>query len=403
MGVYIYEKKKFLFDSLLNIIATSIPVLTLQLVILPIVGANLGSDQYGLVITLISLVTLMSFPFGNVLNNIRLLLDKEYKERNIIGDFNILLIGSIIISSIFVIVGTIYYNGSFSIKNITFMVTISFLTLLRDYLLVSFRIELNYKAILINNVVLVIGYLTGTLVFYLSGYWQLIYIVGLAFSLLYILNNTSLLKEKFTITKNFKVTFNKSLILFCSSFLKTILTYADKLLLFPLLGPTAVSIYYSATIIGKIISMIITPVNGVVLSYLTQVSNFERKRFIHIILITSILGVIGYFLSIVISYPLLNLLYPNWASESLKLIYITSASVILEVVSSVINPFILRYNKINWQLYLSGTNVIVYIICTVVLFKTYGLIGFCIGVLVANAIKLILMINIFNINNKKMV
>lgn len=392
------NKRKFILDSFLNIIATSIPVLILQLITLPIVGAVLGGDQYGLVVTLISLFTLLSLPFGNVLNNIRLLLDSQYEQNLIIGDFNVLLAGSILISSSMVILGTVYYEGTVSLLSILSMVTIACTSVLREYLLVGFRINLNYKAILINNIILGLGYIIGTLIFYFTGYWQLVFVMGSGLSLLYIMRNTNLLKEAFTITKLYKITFYKSLILFCSVFLKTILAYADKLLLFPLLGPTAVSIYYSATILGKIISMMITPVNSVILSYLTRMEKLAFKKFVYIMCAISIVGVISYFTTILISQKFLYILYPDWAKESMELIYITTASAILAVMSSVIHPFILRFNNINWQLVISGTNVVVYILSTFVFYSLYGLIGFCIGVLVAHIFIFVLMVVIFIYN-----
>ncbi|WP_257348291.1 lipopolysaccharide biosynthesis protein [Pseudalkalibacillus decolorationis] len=394
-------KKKFIFDSILNIIATAIPLLIIQLVALPFVGTRLGDTQYGLIVTLISLFTLLSLPFGNVLNNIRLLLDNEYEQKKITGDFNVLLAASIIISAFIVMVGTIYYEGTFSIISVILIITISCLNLIREYLLVSFRIELNYKAILVNNIILGIGYMTGTLVFYLTGYWQSIFILGSGLSLFYIIRNSNLLKESFTTTKLFKNTLYKNLILFCSIFLKTILSYADKLLLFPLLGPTVVSVYYTATIIGKIISMMITPINSVILSYLTRMEKIGFKNFLYVIIITSVVGVMGYFITILISHPLLYFLYPSWAAESMELIYITTASAILGVMSSVIHPFILRFNNINWQLFISGTNVVIYIICAFVFFNLYGLIGFCVGILIANGFKLVIMISIFIYNYRQ--
>lgn len=395
------HKKKFVLDSLLNIIATAIPLLILQLVTLPIVGAVLGGDQYGLVITLISLFTLLTLPFGNVLNNIRLLSDNEYKQKKVTGDFNVLLAGSVLISSFMVILGTVYYEDTISLASIILMVTIACFNLIREYLLVSFRLKLNYKGILINNIILGIGYLTGTLVFYLTGYWQLIFIFGSGLSLFYIIRNSNLLNETFKLTNLFKKTTYKSFVLFLSSFLKTIITYTDKLLLFPLLGPAAVSIYYTATIIGKIISMMITPINGVMLSYLTSMEKMKFKNFMYIMVTIGFVGVIGYFATILISHPLLYFLYPNWAAESMELIYITTASAIIGVMSSVIQPVILRFNNINWQLLISGTNVVVYIISVFTFYNLYGLIGFCIGILVANVFKLVLMISIFIFNNRQ--
>jgi len=389
------SKKKFAGDAMLNIIAYALPIVILQLVALPVVGSRLGEDQYGLVITLISLFTLLSLPFGNVLNNIRLLENKQYELKKLSGDFNVILVGCTVISSFLTLVGSLYYSENTSFYNALIIMVISALNLVREYLVVSFRINLNYKAILLNNVILGIGYLVGLLLFIITGYWHWIFIVGSILSLFYIIMKTNLIKENFEITSLFRQTTYKTFILFVSTFLKTILSYADKLILFPLLGPGAVSIYYTATIVGKIVSMAITPINSVMLSYLTRIDRISIRKFIYILTFTTIIGVVGYFITILLSYPLLTFLYPDWAKESLKLIYITTATVIVGVVNSVIHPFILRYNSINWQLVISGVNVIIYIASTYTFYNQYGLIGFCIGILIANVIKLLLMIAVF--------
>lgn len=395
------SKKQFVFDTLLNIMATAIPLLILQLVTLPIVGATIGGEKYGLVVTMISLFTILSLPFGNVLNNIRLLFDNEYKQQNIVGDFNLLLALSMVVSLFMIILGTVYYEGTFSVISIFLMILISSINLLREYLMVSFRLKLNYKGILVNNLILGVGYIVGTGLFYLIGIWQLVFIIGYGFSLFYIARNSSLLKETFATTKLFKKTSYNSLILFFSSFIKNILTYADKLLLFPLLGPTAVSVYYTASILGKIISMIISPVNGVILSYLTKMDKLGIQAFIKILIVSGVIGLVGYSFTILISPFLLHFLYPAWAAKSMELIYITSATAILEVMSSVMHPFILRFNNINWQLFINGSHLVVYIISTLSFFYVYGLFGFCIGILIASIYKLLLMVIIFLISSSR--
>ncbi|MGB2991122.1 MAG: hypothetical protein WBB47_00685 [Paenisporosarcina sp.] len=393
--------KKFLLDSLLNIVATAIPIIILQLVTLPIIGDRLGGDQYGLIVTLISLFTVLSFPFGNVLNNIRLLVDKEYSEKQILGDFNILLISSIVLSTIMMIIGTIYYEGKFSFISISLIILISCLNLLREYLGVSFRLQLNYKKIVINNVILTIGYILGTFLFSLMGYWEFIFIFGYGFSVLYIIKNSTLLKEPVVRTDLFNSTTYKSIVLLGSSLLTNVLNYADKLLIFPLLGPAAVTIYYTATIIGKIMSMAITPINGVILSYIARLEKFNPKTFGLIMLLTGIVGIIGYVFTVWISPFVLSFLYPDWANESLKYIYITTATAIVGVISSVIQPFILKFNHINWQLIINGSNVIVYMVCAFVLYQFYGLMGFCIGIFISSVYQLILMICIFIVSNRR--
>lgn len=395
------NKRKILFDAMLNIIASAIPIVILQIIALPIIGLHLGDTKYGLAVTLISFATLFSLPFGNVLNNVRLLMDSQYKQNDIVGDFNVLLFVSIIINSIIMVVGTIYYVGYCSPINILLMIVLSGLNLMREYLIVSFRITLDYKAILINNTILGIGYLAGLILFSIVGYWQLVFIAGAIVSLIYIIISSKLLNENFTKTKLFKETTYKSVILFLSTFMKSILNYADKLLLFPLLGPIAVSVYYSATLMGKIISMVITPISGVMLSYLARMDRMKMKSFFLFLIANIGIGIFGYIIILIISEPILKSLYPNWASESLKLIYITTATAMVGVICSVIHPIILRFNHINWQIFINAFNLIIYIICVFVSYNLYGLIGFCSGMLISSIIRLLTMISVFVYSYRK--
>ncbi|MGO1369928.1 lipopolysaccharide biosynthesis protein [Senegalia sp. (in: firmicutes)] len=391
-------KRKIIYDAILNIIASTVPTLVLQMIILPIIGLRLGETEYGIAITLISMATLFSLPFGSVLNNIRLLMDSEYRSNDITGDFNILLIGSIVINAIVMIIGTMHYEGHFAPVSVLLVTLFSCLNLMREYLIVSFRIKINYKAILLNNLILGLGYLIGLIIFYLIGYWQIVYVFGASFSLIYIIKNSNLINESFSKTKLFSKITYKGIVLFFSVFMKTILTYADKLLLFPLLGPAAVSIYYSATLMGKIVAMVITPVSGVMLSYLAKMEKIKIKDFIKAISLTAIVGLIGYIVIIFVSGPVLNLLYPDWAEGSLDLIYLTTATAIIGVISSIIHPFLLRFNHINWQLIINAINIIIYTICVYMFYSLYGLVGFCLGMLIASVIKLIIMILIFILN-----
>lgn len=395
------RKKKFMLDSLLSIVGTAIPIIFLQLFTLPIIGSRLGGDQYGLVVTLISLYTLFSFPFGNVLNNIRLLLDMEYQKKHQTGDFNVLLSASLMISSFLVIIGTTYYEGHFSFINSFMILLISCMNLVREYLTVSFRIKLDYKLIMIDNVILGAGYMLGTYLFTLTGFWQLIFIVGYGLSLVFIIKNSSLLKEPFKITERFKATTYNSMILLFSSLFKNLLVYADKLLIFPLLGPTAVSIYYTATLIGKLMSMVINPINNVLLSYLAKLEKLSSKAFVSLLFVSGSVGIVGYAMTIFISPYILNYLYPAWANESMKYIYVTSATAVIAVINTVIHPFILRFNSINWQPIISGSNVILYVVASLILYRNYGLMGFCIAILLSSVTQMILMVSIFIVSNRR--
>lgn len=386
------NKEKFLIDTILNIISTALPLLILQLISLPIVANKLGAGSFGVIISIVSLFTVIALPLGNVLNNLRLLRNDMYEKNCIKGDFNYLLIGSSLISSVVMIVASFIYIEKINFYNITLLVLIVIFSILKEYLIVSYRISLNFKGILFNNIFLSIGYIAGTLLFYLSNYWEFIYLIGLVFSLVYITMTTKILFEPFRKTKIFKITFKEFLILYGANLIKSVLNYADKIVLLPLLGPKNVAIYYAASIIGKIISMIFNPINSVILSYLTKVNKINSKLFLKSLYLAAIVGGIGYLITIKISPLFLNLFYPIWAEDSINLIYITSASAVVTVLSSIIHPFNLRYNKLKWQVYMSGTNLVFYLIITYYLTYAYGLFGFTVAVLLSNLYNLLFQI-----------
>lgn len=391
-------KKKFIVDALLNIISTALPLLVLQIFAMPLIAKQEGPENYGLIVVIISILTLISFPLGNVLNNIRLLKNEKYSKVGINADFNPLLIGSSFFSIIiFTAISLVFFEYQ-KTWNIILQVLIVLGLLLKDYWIVTYRIKLNFKGILFNNVFLSIGYLIGTGLYYIIGYWEVIYLLGLIMSLIYIMATSSIWKDPVKISKEFKNTFLDFLILYFSGIIKNLLTYADKILLLPLLGPGNVAIYYASSIVGKMLSMVFGPINSVILSYLTKIDRITNKVFLKGFLLTLIVTVIGYIFTVIASPFILFALYPDWAEESLKLIYVTTAATYITILSSLFHPFNLRYNKLKWQIYMSGSNIVLYIIVAIILTEQYGLMGFAVSVLISKIYIFVFQLLVFILN-----
>ena len=110
------QKKKLILDFILNIIATALPIFVIQLIILPLVN-KYSTNEYGLIITYVSLFTVISQPLGGALDNIKLLTVKQYESIEEKGDFNRYTIYFSILDVILIIVG--YFIISKSISLIT--------------------------------------------------------------------------------------------------------------------------------------------------------------------------------------------------------------------------------------------------------------------------------------------
>lgn len=381
-------KKKIFKDILINIISSAIPIVILQLIIMPYISGSVSSDNFGLIITFISLLNIVPATIGNTLNNIRLISNLEYREKGYIGDFNVILCFGGILNLIFMTAGICYFDGSFKAINLSLIIIAATIQMINNYFIVAFRIKLNFVHILLNNLILSIGHLIGTWLFMITSLWQLIYICGYLFSLIFIFTKTDIWKEPFNKTPFFINTSKETVFLLLANILNRLLNYSDKLIIYPLIGGTFVAIYYVATFFTKIVSLVITPINGVALSYLSKIKNTQQNLFKYTFLGGSVFCFLGYIICIVISRPVLSIIYPQYVDEAMSFIYLTSATTAIMVLNSIVVPFVLKYCKMKWQMVINGVTLFMYLTMALLLYKSYGLMGFCIASLVSRIIQL---------------
>lgn len=393
-------KKKFILDVIFNTFAAVIPIFGLQFLVLPLVSVRLEADLYGQLLTLIAFISLSSTTFGSVLNNSKLIHYSKYQDRGIQGDYNIILMFFLVFNFIISTVGIIYYQTSGNILTLFILVISSTLLLYNTYSMVEFRINLEFRKILISSFVLLLGYLFGYIGYIMSGEWSLIYFFGFGFNAVYLLMRTNIIKESFSKTLLFKSTLKGVLLLLLSGFFASSGAYIDKLLIYPLLGGGAVSVYYVSTILGKTISLVIGPVTGVFLSYLAHIKRFSKNNFQILFFVSTVIGLISFFVVIQVSQPILSMLYPQFVVEAMKYVPITTASTIIVIVTSLINPILLKYYDEKWQLIINATYIIMYVSLSVQLSIVHGLMGFCQGILYANLFKLVVTLAVYYYNER---
>lgn len=397
-------KIKFLTDVILNIFASALPIFTLQFILLPEVASEIEASTYGYIITIVSWMNFSAFTLGNVLNNSRLIYNTKYDDANIKGDFNVLLIVFFIINIGVMSLGIIYYDRSFDTVNLIFLILASSFVLIKGYAIVEFRIKLNYKKILLESICSVLGYCIGYFFFLYTGYWQFIYLFGAVCGCAYVMMNTTILKEPYRKTSIFRNTKLRTYALLGAGFLNASTVYIDKLLLFPLLGGMAVSIYFTSTILGKTIALVLGPITSVFLSYISRLKKIENQSLIMLLIISTTVGLAGYVSVILVSKPILTFLYPQFVDDSIKYIYITTAAMIITIICNIFNAVLLKFCDMKWQLAINAIYLVVYVVLSLILLDHYGLIGFCVGILLANILKLFLMIGVYFLldeNNKE--
>ena len=388
------KKKAILKQFIYNVICTTLPTLMLQLLILPLIAKEMDGDAYGFVLAMVASVMMFSSGIGNVLNNIRMLSEYEYDSRKKRGDFGLLFAASACVI-VFLTFGIIYYYGIHNVATYLLTLLMSVLVYAKDYYIVRFWIDLDYKGILICNAICTLGYVAGYGLFRLEGSWQMIYIVGNLAGLLYIIWKYPIQTPFFVRTDLFLSTVKRYCALTAATLLGRLLQYIDRLLLYPLLGGEDVTIYYVSTLIGKTISMALGPLNSFLLSQISKKSEMSRGLFGKLLLVTAGIGFLGYWICIVVAKPLLSFLYPQWIEQSMIYIYITTLTAIFSAISMVVNPIVLRFCNMNWQILINGICFAVYLVVSLILLNKFGLMGFCVGNMLSNAIALFLMVMIY--------
>ena len=393
--------KEILLNVLYSFVSFAIPTAVLQFVIQPMLAKELGAEINGQYLTIMSAHYFFIGITATVLNHIRLLQQKEYEDSKLCGDFNVILLFYASLSLLFVPGVWFLCSKSLNLTDILLMVVVSWLYLYHDYIFAEYRLNLQYNKILINNILMSVGYVAGYVIFLCSYRWQWIFISAYIIPAVYDWFNTSFIREPLRITRLFPKTVQKVSVLTCSTALGSITSYCDKFILYPILGGTAVSIYYSASIVGKMLLLISSPLNSVLLSYLIKEKSLDRQKFWKRVPILVLLVAALYVGCILVGYPLTKHLYPIWAENAMRYIPLTVAASVFNLIASLVNTVLIRFYNLTYQVIIQIVSLIVYIIFTLSGLLLWGLPGFCIATAASALIKVLILIGVLILNHNK--
>ena len=384
---------------LLYLAAAGFPIVVLQLVIYPFMADSLNKHDYGLMIAIYSMLLLFSDSFGRSVNNERLINSNEKKNKQ--GDYNQIVILFQFINIIIITIGSFYYVGNDEYLSITIIIVTAMFMLFNAYLIVQFRIMLNYVAIVINAAFMCVGFGIGFLIYKITGLWEIVFLFGQMLPFVYLVYFTKLLREPFIRTERFGSIFKDSSFLAASLLLAQGMNLADKLVLFPLLGGATLSIYYTASLVGKLLTVATGPVNSVILSYLAKKESLSVKLFKKYVLICLTFCIVLSVMILILSRPVLGLLFPKFVDEAMVLVPYTTAGIFFYVMASMITPIVMRYCAAAWQTIINGVSFAIYILGSIVLLQLFDVIGFCIGIAFSHLIRFVILIAVYYNNTDK--
>ncbi|MGM0208197.1 hypothetical protein IGI96_002716 [Enterococcus sp. DIV0421] len=384
------NNKQFFSDVFLNLISNVLMISVVQFLVFPTLSSSVNSNYFGQIVTIYGINNVIVNCLGNSLNNIRIL--NREKDRS----FTMLAWIINVFSVVSIILFSIVYTSEMKIFDV---ILFSFVTLLantRAYCSSYYRIVLKYKDLLKLNFLIVLGNIFGYLMFFKFNSWVILFLFGELFGLLYLfLSKNPLMLELINIEKLGKkvdrIILRDFFQLFETNLIANILNYLDRFLIAPLLGALSMGIFYAASSVSKVFTMIISPMTNVLLSYITQKSfRLTKNSLLKIEVGFLILGFPCYFIMNILSNILVNLLYPSFSEEASKLIPIICVGISLDLVFNILRPFMMRLYSLKYQTIIQMTSGFIYIVFSILLSIYFNLIGFCIAYVLGIALKLFL-------------
>lgn len=389
---------RIITDVSYSIIAYALPTFALYFIIQPIIARHLSSEENGLFLTILSIIRYSTNILITPLATLRLL-----EKSNCVSDnrlelkFNhiylVVTILGVIVTGFVIFLYTDHFDLISILLSLVFLVILFF----HDYYSIIFRIIIDFKKIAIDNAFIVIGFIIGLGLFFIFKCWQIIFIIGYFFGGIYVFIQA---RKTLQIGKTSRINtpeINRKYIeLSATNTLSHSITYCDKLLIYPILGGTNVSVYNAAGVVSKVISIVSIPLRNVLLSYLVDKKELavKRKTYRRIWLITPIVMILLTMVFSLFGIVLCNYLYPMFYDEAVKFIPLIVGAIVINTTAGIVNLILLQFAKTYLQTLISAIRLFLYLgfvfVFTIVMHK--ALWGFCWSTILTACVNFIIVI-----------
>ena len=365
----------------------------LSLVVNPFIEHSFGAAFHGRILFYTSLAALMASAFGSGANYGRLKIYSDERETKN-GEYNVFLLIVMAVLAGVTVLAIFLKKGDTAGSSFIGLFFLIVLTVLRYYGDVQYRMDLNYRRYALYYVAIAVGYLAGMLLFRLTNSWVLIMITGEVFGLLFVgISGTIFKKPVFALTKDFGRHFRILAVLSVSFLLSDFVASADRLLL-PLFldnGDELTAIFYYASLVGKMMSLLSTPLNGVLSGYLyNREGGITSRQFLKVVLLMLGIFVLVTAVSVGGSHLFVCLFYRDHYPEARPLFLLANAGQVIFFICNTMMVVVLRYTNEKIQMLISAAYIAVFLLVTIPLILHYGIYGMGWGILIVNLVKFIL-------------
>lgn len=383
------ENAKKIKDLILNVLAYALLNVVIQFLLYPFMERKLESEAFGVMLTMISIVSVTANTLGTAANYSRLVSERPLSPTN--GDYLwIMGVGSGIFATLGTLVGA-FYLLHFDMLTADTAILFFFLivaTAFRQYSDVGYKLDTNFVKYFFFYAIISLGYVVGILIFDATVSWIIAILLGEVLGVLFSAFSSNIYKKPLRRSINFKAVLKSASLLILPYFLDNLIVNADRLILPVLVDATAGSEYYIASIFGKVVALLTVPINAVVISYLIRYDKGLSKKLWAVFTVGgSIVGAVALGGCVLFSHLLLPYMYPSHFEAASAYIFPAVASQIFFFVSGVLLVVLLRFRGEKKQFIVNSVYAVVFFVAVIIGEHFFGFDGFVWAALIANFLR----------------
>ena len=378
--------KVFAGDLMYSVIGLLVFNGVMQLLIYPRMTVFMGAERWGVVLTIISVASIVATSFGTGANYSRMVVST--KTSDVAGDYNIFLawvaLGSFGVSFI----------TMFTVREVSLSAYIGILCLmiamtLRYFSDVEYRLNVNYRGLMVYYFVITAGYIAGLALYPIAHSWALTLVLGELLGTLWVALKGSIYRRPlFKKSPQFRENISSMLTLSSAYLLTNLVLFSDRILLLIFEGGTEVTVFYTATLIGKIVSMLTAPLNGVITGHLAKYKGkISRKAIGKLAVILLAIGVVVTAASTLVSMVFVRVMYADLYDQASRYFLVANAGQIVYFISETFLVVLLRYTKENLQLKINSVYAVLFFAVGIPAVMFFGTMGLAVSILCVNAIR----------------
>ena len=346
--------RRVMSDSVWSIAGLVLMNAVAQFAVYPVWNRELGNERYGTILYLISAMNILAISMGVACNYARMRQSAEGPTRNSIYNRLMWIVSGAAVpyaGLIYALSGT---EGGSAAEAALFM-ALTILTMWRFYADVEYRLSLNYRGYFLYYLAVSAGYGIGILLFLRTGLWPLALIPGEAAGLAAVAWKGSIFRrDSLPGDEEKRQTVKAVAVLLGTNVVNNLVFNGDRVLLSFLMNGTAVTIYYQASLLGKTMTLITTPLNSVLMGYLARYKGGLSRRMMNAVTAAAAAAVPAVTAACVLaSHILIRMLYPQNYELVREWFWLANAAQVAYFVSGVVSTLLLRYGRIRYQMYIN--------------------------------------------------